>query len=398
MGDDTRETLGRALACAHEEFMLDRHEFVRLFESGAYPPDAIRWWAMKMLPGSNRFNQAFLRVASRIEDPAARIILLRNVLSEHGNLDPARAHVSLFRRFMSGIGCARIRLDEDDGAWRVLRLRFKRFEIPASESVAWSLGRFAAIEHVLPSIFTRYLVGLRRVFPQADDATLEYFRIHCELDPEHTAELLDVAHAVARSPEDASDFVTGARDMCLSLRDMFDWLLEHMTSYVGGTVPEDRVTKPASDHDALRVVLDTLPRSARSDVLLLGERVGLTNDLALPPFVRLTTAERPEEQHEKECHDGVVWRESVLREAQSPRDAVAALCSALDSLRAGGVFAADVDAAPNGPHVLDADPHRATIWARLVGFDSVRLFARTSGGLVCVCRRPAAFGSANAVT
>ena len=226
--EGTQNILYDALKTLLCQFNLTKHSFIKRFAAGDYSPDAIRWWAMKMLPGSNRFNQAFLRVTSRIEDYHARVIMIKNIYTEHGELNPDAAHVALFMRFMGGIKCPRIDIHEDDGSLTTPELRFKRFEIQDNEPLIWSLGRFAAIEIALPEIFPCYITGLRKTFPGIDDDTIEYFHVHCELDPEHTAELLEVASAHVHSENDVETFRDGARDMLLSISDMFSWLDANM--------------------------------------------------------------------------------------------------------------------------------------------------------------------------
>jgi pyrroloquinoline quinone (PQQ) biosynthesis protein C/SAM-dependent methyltransferase len=253
MDEHNRIRLRELLDVAVAERPLESHSFLQRYARGEFSRTAIRWWAIKMLPGSNRFNQAFLRVASKVDDYRARTLLLRNVYSEHGNLDPGAAHVALFMRFMRGIGCSRVDIHEDDGAYRVPELRFKRFEITENEPLIWSFGRFAAIEAVLPGIFMKYLEGLRRVFPEADDSTLEYFHVHCELDPTHTHDLLEVASLYVGSEDDATTFAEGVRDMLLSLSDMFSWMERNMVA----EAETDGSAEPATSHPSphqLRVV------------------------------------------------------------------------------------------------------------------------------------------------
>lgn len=223
-----KEALFRSLTLAVAEYSLPSHSFLRRYSRGEFGQTAIRWWAIHMLPDRNRFNQAFLRMISRVDDYRARTILLRNVYAEHGNLDPDAAHVALFMRFMRGIGCSRIDVKEDDGAFRVSELRFKRFEILDNEPVLWSLGQFAAIAAVRPRVFENYLDGLRRVFPDADNSTLEYFLMHCDLDPVHTNDLLDAAGLYVRTQDDVTTFADGVRDTLLSVADMFSWMERQM--------------------------------------------------------------------------------------------------------------------------------------------------------------------------
>src|ERR1700704_66675 len=123
--NNVEDTLHEALVTAVSEYGLSEHDFIRRFASGGFSQDAIREWASKMLPGSNRFNQAFLRVTSQIDDYDARVLMLRNVYSEHGELSAKQAHVALFMRFMAGIGCREIDVHGDDGAFREPELRFK---------------------------------------------------------------------------------------------------------------------------------------------------------------------------------------------------------------------------------------------------------------------------------
>jgi pyrroloquinoline quinone (PQQ) biosynthesis protein C/trans-aconitate methyltransferase len=252
-----KSKLWNALETAITEWPLEEHPFLKRYADGGFSQDAIRWWAIKMLPGSNRFNQAFLKVTARVDDYRARILLLNNVHSEHGNLNPDEAHVALYMRFMRGIGCTRIDVHEDDGAFRVPELRFKRFEIEDNEPIVWSLGRFAAIEYVLPGVFTKYIEGLHKIFPDVDDHTMEYFPIHCELDPEHTDQLLEVASLYVESDVDVMTFQDGVRDMLVSMSDMFSWMGRNMASEANNdellrsTLPAPAAEKLAEDYVAL---------------------------------------------------------------------------------------------------------------------------------------------------
>ncbi|MGH3968963.1 MAG: hypothetical protein ACRDTV_12850, partial [Mycobacterium sp.] len=69
---DVKGRLMTALNDAIAEWPLERHPFLKRFAEGGFDQDAIRWWAIKMLPGSNRFNQAFLKVTARVDDYRAR--------------------------------------------------------------------------------------------------------------------------------------------------------------------------------------------------------------------------------------------------------------------------------------------------------------------------------------
>jgi pyrroloquinoline-quinone synthase len=207
---------------------LSQHPFVQRFAQGSFSQNAIRQFAIKMLPGSNRFNMAFLKVTSKMNSYLARTLMLENAFTEHGQLQPDMAHVALFMRFMKGIGCPQIDINADDGAFVIPALRFKKFEFCDDEPIVRSLGRFAAIEQVLPGVFTLYIQGLRKIFPQIDEHTIEYFHIHCHLDPEHTDELIQVAQMYVHTQTDLELFRDGVQDMVQSISDMFSWLNDNL--------------------------------------------------------------------------------------------------------------------------------------------------------------------------
>jgi pyrroloquinoline quinone (PQQ) biosynthesis protein C/SAM-dependent methyltransferase len=382
--EEIKVQLLTALEDAIAEWPLDTHPFLKRFSEGGFDQDAIRWWAIKMLPGSNRFNQAFLKVTARVDDYRARILLLNNVYSEHGELNPDGAHVELFMRFMRGIGCSRVDVHEDDGAFRVPELRFKRFEIQDNEPIIWSLGRFAAIECVLPGVFTKYIEGLRKIFPGIDDHTIEYFPIHCVLDPEHTDQLLQVASLYVNSDIDVMTFQDGVRDMLLSMSDMFSWMGRNMAREAGSdellrsTLPVSPTAPPNHDvyitdadiydgiyerdgaiaHEAA-FVLDRLAGVSRPSVLdlcvgtgslarLLADRgvrvTGFDSSAALLAVARRKVPEGRFLQADirsfvvDDHFDAVVCMNGALHYIEAPQDIVRVLRRAKDRLRPGGAL------------------------------------------------------------
>jgi pyrroloquinoline quinone (PQQ) biosynthesis protein C/SAM-dependent methyltransferase len=385
---EVKRQLMQALEEAVGEWPLEKHPFLKRFSEGGFDQDAIRWWAIKMLPGSNRFNQAFLKVTARVDDYRARILLLNNVYSEHGELIADGAHVALFMRFMRGIGCSRIDVHEDDGAFRVPELRFKRFEIEDNEPIIWSLGRFAAIECVLPGVFTKYIEGLRKIFPGIDDHTIEYFPIHCVLDPEHTDQLLEVAGLYVKSEVDVTTFQDGVRDMLLSMSDMFSWMGRNMNREAGSdellrsTLPMS-VTKPSNgdshltDADIYDGIYERDDSAAQEAAFVLDRLAGVESPSVLDLFagtgslarllansdVRVTgidsseallaVARRkvPEGRFLQgdirwlrfdEQFDAVLCTNGALHYIEEPQDIVRVLRLANDCLRPGGVLIAEL--------------------------------------------------------
>jgi SAM-dependent methyltransferase/pyrroloquinoline quinone (PQQ) biosynthesis protein C len=424
VGASTVDVKGQLMAALEEaiaEWPLESHPFLERFSGGGFDQDAIRWWAIKMLPGSNRFNQAFLKVTARVDDYRARILLLNNVYSEHGELSPDGAHVALFMRFMQGIGCSRIDVHEDDGAFRVPELRFKRFEIQDNEPIIWSLGRFAAIEYVLPGVFTKYIAGLRKIFPGIDDHTIEYFPIHCVLDPEHTDQLLEVASLYVKSDVDVMTFQDGVRDMLLSMSDMFSWMGRNMareagsddllrsTLPVSAAEPSDKDTHltDADIYDGIyerdeitaqeaSFVLDRLAEVSNPSVLDLclgtgslarlltdrGSRVtGIDSSEALLAVARRKVPEgrflhcdirslKLDEQF-----DAVVCMNGALHYIEEPQDIVRVLRVAKDHLRPGGTLIVELRDRMRLPLAGNGNGNAWSSWLPRHGQEDSDLFA-----------------------
>jgi pyrroloquinoline-quinone synthase len=204
---------------------LCAHPFMLRFSQGGFNAEQIRWWAKKMLPGSNRFNQSFMLAISLASDVQDRVVLLDNAYTEHGCLDPKKAHVELYMRFMRAIGCQNISVHEDDGSDRIPALAFKRFFVDPTETLAPVLARFLAIETVLPDLFPMYIKGLRQTFPGISDEAIEYFHIHSVLDPEHQADLLKVIARNISTDEDLEIVKQNYALLFQQVIDMFDYML-----------------------------------------------------------------------------------------------------------------------------------------------------------------------------
>jgi pyrroloquinoline-quinone synthase len=224
----TFQNLATELKPIAQSYNLCTHPFMLRFAKGGFDAEQIQWWAKKMLPGSNRFNQSFLAAIAMASDVQDRVILIDNIYTEHGCLDPKKAHVELYMHFMRSIGCQNISVHADDDSSRVPALAFKRFAVDLNEPFVGVLARFLAIETVLPDMFPMYIKGLRQVFPGITDEAIEYFHIHSVLDPEHQKDLLQVIARNLQSDEDIEIVKHNYGLIFGQLVAMFDYMLLEM--------------------------------------------------------------------------------------------------------------------------------------------------------------------------
>jgi pyrroloquinoline-quinone synthase len=224
----TFENLATLLKPTAESYNLCAHPFMIRFAKGGFNAQQIQWWAKKMLPGSNRFNQSFLAAIAMASDVQDRVILIDNIYTEHGCLDPKKAHVELYMHFMRSIGCQNISVNADDGSSRIPALAFKRFAVDMTEPFVGVLARFLAIESVLPDMFPMYMKGLRQTFPDITDDAIEYFHIHSVLDPEHQKDLLQVIVRNLQVDEDIEIVKQNYALIFQQILAMFDYMLLEM--------------------------------------------------------------------------------------------------------------------------------------------------------------------------
>ena len=211
-----------------EKYNLPDHPFMKKFSGGEYGKNHIRWWAMKMLPGSNRFNTSFLKAMSMIHDYKDRVTLLENAYTEHGELNADEAHVNLYMRFMHAIECPEVSVDLDDGSDKIEALSFKQFKVELDEPVVAVLARFLGIECALPDLVPHYLTGLKKVFPDLSKNDLWYFHVHSELDPTHQAELLEVIGHYIHSEADVKILQDNFHMIYKQMTAMFDYEFENI--------------------------------------------------------------------------------------------------------------------------------------------------------------------------
>ncbi|WP_162801005.1 iron-containing redox enzyme family protein [Trinickia caryophylli] len=180
------------------------------------------------MPASNRFDTSFLRMVSMIPDYRDRIVLLRNSFTEHGDLDPDKAHVNVLARFLHAIDCPEVSIHVEDFSCTIGELSVKRFTVELDEPVVGPLARFLAFETVTPLLFARYYRGLPKIFPKLSARDMEYFLLHIDADPTHEIELLDVIGHHVHGPDDLVVLTNNYELMLSRLKGFLDYEHVHL--------------------------------------------------------------------------------------------------------------------------------------------------------------------------
>jgi pyrroloquinoline-quinone synthase len=201
----------RALWAEVERHPAVAHPFLRRFAEGGLARWQIWGYASQHYQLVGTFTAYLEAIAGRTPDPEVRR-LLRDILDDEYMRPQAfeRSHPALYRRFMRAVGF-------EEGAWdRVPVLPVTRGFIATHLDMtfrSWveALGAVGpGHEWAIPRMFPYLVRGIERSVAVPSE-TLEYFRLHIDLDVEHGRALEAALLRWATTDADLAELRRGAR-------------------------------------------------------------------------------------------------------------------------------------------------------------------------------------------
>jgi pyrroloquinoline-quinone synthase len=195
-----------------EQKHLLQHPFYRAWVDGTLPREDMQDYARQYFAFESSFPRFLSALHSRTEEAAVRQRILENLWDEeHGSEN----HAELWLRFAEGIGVSRD--DVVAAPWNAatqalidLYTQITR-ESPPAEGVA----AIYAYERQVPDVAPSKLEGLARHYGISDGPALEFFRLHGELDVEHSGEEREMLGELAASEGVDQEAVSGAAQAAL---------------------------------------------------------------------------------------------------------------------------------------------------------------------------------------
>ncbi len=180
--------------------------FFAALDGGAMSLDEFRRSQEQFYHAVAFFPRPMAALVSRIPDPARRLDILRNVVEEHGDFEPARFHEATFRQFLRSIGA---RADDRPAARAPVRA-FNAAVSAACQLEAWEVGVgcLGAIESAFADLSAR--IGravVRRGW--VAEGELTHYKLHAEIDVRHAAEFFAVVEDAWGDPQRRADVVDG---------------------------------------------------------------------------------------------------------------------------------------------------------------------------------------------
>ncbi len=227
---DSRENIRVAVDRLVEKALAHRavrHPFLMTLASGGFGArtnDVAREFARSYHGYSSLFPTYLSTVIDHLESAEHSALLGENLAEEKGRLDPAERdtiealgieiadvdgvpHPVLFEKYCDAVGVTadvRSAPPEFTVEWRSSFLGMLR-----SGSAAFGVGALGiATESIVAATYDKVLDGLRRV-DGLDRRDMVFFELHCHVDDQHQADLLEIARDLAQEPGGLADLERG---------------------------------------------------------------------------------------------------------------------------------------------------------------------------------------------
>lgn len=207
-----RDSFEAALLAAIEPYKTADSRFCRLVARRRCPPRMMLRYAQAVQQGAESFSQSLSMLIDRAPDPAARLILLENLMEEEGiELRPGRGfiirserrHPEIAKRFVRACGG-----EPDSNAQHALAAVWQmQADRPWVEAVAFLLiGQELKYAESSQALF--------KAFRQCgfDDYDIAFFAIHGMADLEHGRQAIELVldHAATRDEQERCIAAAGA--------------------------------------------------------------------------------------------------------------------------------------------------------------------------------------------
>ncbi|MCB0329269.1 MAG: CADD family putative folate metabolism protein [Bdellovibrionales bacterium] len=175
-------SLSEAILKATEEKRLLAHPFYQAWEAGELDRDILKVYAKQYFHHVQAFPRYISATHSLCEDLSSRQVLMENLHDEEYGDDN---HPKLWMDFANGMGAANDEVWGEDLNPETQNLINTFFELARSSYIEGLVALYV-YEQQIPQICETKIKGLNEFYGVKDDKTIEYFRLHGEVDILHS--------------------------------------------------------------------------------------------------------------------------------------------------------------------------------------------------------------------
>lgn len=168
------------------------HPFLERFSKGNLSEEQVKTFAIHYYRHAKMFSHYIANIIPKIPHEKDRIVMVKNLMEEYGNLNPEKTHPSLFRKFLSVLELKKADWKRFKPIPEVTNFVDRITMLTRYEPFLVGLGAVGpGVEWVIPTMFKKILKGIRNSIAVKDD-DLEYWTSHIILDVEHGDEATKV--------------------------------------------------------------------------------------------------------------------------------------------------------------------------------------------------------------
>lgn len=164
---------------------LLQHPFYQAWLDGTLPKASMQDYARQYFAFESSFPRFLSALHSRTEDASVRQRILENLWDEEHGTDN---HAELWLRFAEGIGVPRAEVVDAQRNDATSALVALYTEVTTEAPVAEAVAAIYAYERQVPDVAPSKIDGLAKHYGITDRPALTFFRVHGELDVEHSDE------------------------------------------------------------------------------------------------------------------------------------------------------------------------------------------------------------------
>ncbi len=195
-----------------EQKHLLTHPFYTAWAAGTLPKERMQEYARQYFAFESSFPRFLSALHSRTEEASVRQRILENLWDEeHGTNN----HAEMWLHFADGIGVPR---EDVIGAARneaTTALVEMYREITTQDTPAEGVAAIYAYERQVPDVAPSKIDGLARHYGITDGPALTFFKVHGELDVEHSTEEREMLGELASAEGVDEERVSGAAQRAL---------------------------------------------------------------------------------------------------------------------------------------------------------------------------------------
>lgn len=164
---------------------LLQHDFYRAWSRGELSLDCLREYAKEYYHHVKAFPTYLSALHAHTEDPAARRVLLDNLIEEEAGFPN---HPDLWKQFALSLGATDQELAQHQPNEAIAHLISTFRHICHQGSTGEGVAALYAYESQIPAICVSKIEGLKTYYGMQNPKSWEYFRVHIDADEEHAVQ------------------------------------------------------------------------------------------------------------------------------------------------------------------------------------------------------------------